>query len=162
MSAPAFAHPAPPIAALADEWADVVRFADALGLLNLGNANASLALTRPGAAPVPVPEAVRELLTQVANALARGDAVSVVPVNRTLTTQQAADLLNVSRQYLVRLLDDGRIPHTRTGAHRRVALRDLLAFKAHRDRERGTALDALTALSEELDGYRELRGDDAP
>lgn len=74
-----------------------------------------------------------------------------------MTTQQAADLLNVSRQYLVRLLEEGRIPFTRTGKHRRLRIEDVLAFKEHRDRERCAGLDELARMSEEVGGYDELK-----
>lgn len=103
-----------------------------------------------------VPDSVFVVLARVIEVLARGDAVTVVPVGRELTTQQAANLLNVSRQYLVRLLEEGRLPFHRTGTHRRVRLDDLLAFKARRDLDRDAALDALTTLSEEVGGYGEL------
>jgi excisionase family DNA binding protein len=79
-----------------------------------------------------------------------------VPVGKEMTTQQAADLLNVSRQYLVRLLDEGRLPHTKIGRHRRVRIEDVLSFKDQRDRERKASLDALSQVSEEFGGYREL------
>src|SRR5215208_7122618 len=80
-----------------------------------------------------IPESVFYALARVVEVLARGDAITIVPVGKELTTQQAADLLNVSRQYLVRLLDEKRIEHTRTGKHRRLRIEDVLAFKEQRD-----------------------------
>ena len=88
--------------------------------------------------------------------MARGDSVNVVPTGQELTTQQAADMLNVSRQYVVRLVNEGRLPCTKTGTHRRLRVDDVLAFKTQRDREREAGLDHLTTLSEELGGYEEL------
>jgi excisionase family DNA binding protein len=72
-----------------------------------------------------------------------------------MTTQQAADLLNVSRQYLVRLLDDGKLPYDRTGKHRRLKMEDVLAYKKQRDLERDNKLDEIAKLTEELGGYGE-------
>ena len=81
----------------------------------------------------------------------------MVPVHQELTTQQAADLLNISRQYLVRLLEEGKIPYTRTGKHRRLRIDDVVAYKQARDRERSESLDELARLSDELGGYDELK-----
>ncbi len=72
------------------------------------------------------------MFERAAEVLATGDGVVVAPVSKELTTQQAADVLGVSRQYLVRLLDAGRLPFTRTGTRRRVALHDVLALRAAR------------------------------
>lgn len=80
---------------------------------------------------------------------------SCVPVGAVMTTQQAADLLNVSRQYLVRLLDDGKLPYDRTGKHRRLKMEDVLAYKKQRDLERDNKLDEIAKLTEELGGYGE-------
>ena len=79
--------------------------------------------------------------------------MSVVPVGRELTSQEAADLLNISRQYLLRLLDGGRIPYSRTGKRRRLRIEDVIAFRQTRDAERRAALRDLTRLTEQFDGY---------
>lgn len=100
-----------------------------------------------------IPQAVVFGLARIAELLARGDALTIVPVGAVMTTQQAADLLNVSRQYLVRLLDDGKLPYDRTGKHRRLKIEDVLAYKQRRDLERDRKLDALAKLTEELGGY---------
>ena len=102
-----------------------------------------------------IPQAVIYGLARIAEVLARGDALTIVPVGAVMTTQQAADLLNVSRQYLVRLLDGGKLPYDRTGKHRRLKIEDVLAYKRKRDLERDRKLDELAELTEELGGYDE-------
>jgi excisionase family DNA binding protein len=114
-------------------------------------------LIGPEGETIELPDPVFQILARVVEVLARGDAITVVPVGKELTTQQAANILNVSRQYLVRLLDDGRIPFTKTGKHRRLRIADVLAFKRERDEERERALTELTQMTEdELGGYPEL------
>ena len=126
--------------------------------LNLESAEASpgFRIVGPGGDSLSIPSTVFELLERLTALLARGEAVSIVPVRQELTTQQAADILNVSRQYLVRLLDLGEIPCRRTGKHRRVRAADVLAFKRRRDVKRRATLDEMTRLSQELGGYAEL------
>jgi excisionase family DNA binding protein len=113
-------------------------------------------LVGPSGETIPIPESVFYVLERIAEVMARGDSITVVPVGKEMTTQQAADILNVSRQYLVRLLDEGRIPYTKTGKHRRLRIEDVLAFKELRDDHRRAALDELTKSSEALGGYDEL------
>ena len=100
-----------------------------------------------------IPEPLYAALRQIIPHLLRGDAVSLVPVHQQLTTQQAADFLNMSRPYLVKLLQEGVIPHTMVGTHRRVYFRDLVEYKRRRDAERRKALDEMTALAEEYGVY---------
>ena len=102
-----------------------------------------------------MPRSVYRALEQVVHEMARGNAVRVLPVKAELSTQQAADLLNVSRPHLVKLLERGEIPYHRTGSHRRVVLEDLLLYKEGRDRERLEALDEIGRLSGELGLYEE-------
>jgi excisionase family DNA binding protein len=99
------------------------------------------------------------VLERVVEVLARGDAITVVPVGKEVTTQQAADLLNVSRQYVVRLLDEGRIPFRKTGKHRRLRVEDVVAFKEKRDKDRRAGLRELSQLTQEFGGSdAELKG----
>src|SRR5690606_10498250 len=111
----------------------------------------------PTGEAIPIPESVFHVLVRVAEVMARGDSLTIVPVGQELTTQQAADMLNVSRQYLVRLLDEGRIPYTKTGTHRRLQIDDVLAYEELRDEQRRASLDELTHMSEDLGGYDELK-----
>jgi len=101
-------------------------------------------------------ENVTAQLQQLLALISEGHSVSILPTEVPLTTQAAADILNVSRQYLVRLLDSGTIPSSKTGTHRRILLKDVLAYKQKRDDECHKALDALTELSMEYGGYEDL------
>ena len=78
-----------------------------------------------------------------------------MPIDRELTTQQAADLLNNSRPYLVKLLEQGESPYTKTGTHRRIRFSDLMNYKVRRDGQRAEALTELTQQSQELGLYDE-------
>ncbi|AFE03228.1 excisionase domain protein [Corallococcus coralloides DSM 2259] len=100
-------------------------------------------LLGPNHESVRLPTEVLVLMQQLIAILASGDAVTVVPVHKELTTQQAANLLNVSRQYLVQLLDEGRIPFHRTGTHRRVYSKDVLEYRARQKADPRSQLDAM-------------------
>jgi excisionase family DNA binding protein len=110
-------------------------------------------LVGPKGEAISLPESIFYLLERVAEVMAGGDSIAVVPVGREVTTQQAAHLLNVSRQYLVRLLDEGRIPFRKTGKHRRIRIGDILSFKETRDNDRRAGLRQLSRMTEEFGGY---------
>jgi excisionase family DNA binding protein len=94
---------------------------------------------------VAVPKDAFELFLEILRQMANGNAVTIIPVHAELTTQQAADMLNVSRPFVVALLEQGKIPHRMVGTHRRVRVADLLEFKKRDDAEREDALAELAA-----------------
>jgi excisionase family DNA binding protein len=100
-----------------------------------------------------IPEPLAEVLREVAQSLAEGHAVTVVPRHTTLTTQQAAEFLGISRPTFVKLLEDGALPFTQPGRHRRIRLDDVLAYRSRVRQARSEALDELAALSEDMDLY---------
>ena len=102
---------------------------------------------------MPLPRPLYEALLRVAHVLAAGQGMTIVPADRLLTTQEAANILDMSRTYLVRLLDDGKIPFHRLGRHRRISMRDVTVYAESRRRERREHLRRLRELSEEYGLY---------
>ncbi len=144
-----------PVAAPPEQQAQVVALSRALeGMAHPPKRRApKCQLVGPKGESIPLPESVFYVLERVAEVMARGDSITVVPVGREVTTQQAADLLNVSRQYLVRLLEEGRIPYRKTGKHRRLRIEDVLEFKEKRDKDRRAGLRELSRMTQEFGGY---------
>jgi excisionase family DNA binding protein len=105
-------------------------------------------------AGIALPAAALGLLRQVLDELAKGNLVTVVPHDAELSTQQAADLLRVSRPFVIKLVDEGRIPCRKVGLHRRIRLADVLRFKQENERERNAALEQLQSEAQALNlGY---------
>jgi excisionase family DNA binding protein len=101
------------------------------------------ALVGAGGERLELPDAVFRLLREIVRNMQLGRAIALIPENRQLTTQRAADLLGVSRPHLIKLLGNGELPHHKVGSHRRIYLKDLLAYQKRRDAERKAALDRI-------------------
>lgn len=112
----------------------------------------TLAISTPkgGVHSVDIPVSALRLLVEVLTELGEGNSVRLVPVHAELTSQDAADLLNVSRPTLIRLLNEGAIPYHRTGNRRKVKFADLRAYQQQLEHDRLAALSELSALDQEL------------
>lgn len=111
-----------------------------------------LALGKGEMADVTLSPAIAKTFLQVLQLISSGKGFRLIPVGAELTTQQAADHLNVSRPFLIKLLEAGEIPFAKTGRHRRIKAEDLFAYKAMRDRQRADALSDMAKLDAEK-GY---------
>jgi excisionase family DNA binding protein len=108
-------------------------------------------LVFPDGTQMELPPNILQALQFVVHHMKRGAAISLVPMTKMLTTNQAAEILNVSRPFLVKLLNEGAIPFTKTGTHHRLRMGDVLEYKKRRDR---AMLDALNELAREAQEAR--------
>jgi len=118
------------------------------------HAPARAKLVGPDGDQIDIAEELYGVLRDVVQALSQGLAITIAPHNTMLTTQEAADLLNISRPTLVRLLIDGEIPHSLRGRHRRVLLRDILDYSERTRTERRRTLDQMATDAEDDDLYQ--------
>lgn len=100
--------------------------------------------------PLILPRPTVEMFAAILAAIAQGQGVQLMPVNAEVSTQVAAEMLNVSRPYLIKLLESGEIPYRSVGRHRRVKFQDVVEYKRQDDRKRKDAADELASLDEEL------------
>lgn len=101
-----------------------------------------------------LPKAATRLLNHILTEMSQGNAVTIIPLHAELTTQEAADILNVSRPYLIKLLTEKRIPFHMTGTHRRIKFTDLHSYEAETEKKRKKAMDDLAKQAQELNlGY---------
>jgi excisionase family DNA binding protein len=112
-------------------------------------------LIGPDGSEIPFPASAFHALQRVIEAMSRGASIALVPQGKELTTKQAAELLHVSRPFLVRNLLGKEIPFDTVGSHRRVRLEDVLAYRERRARERRALLDDMAAAAQHVEGgYR--------
>jgi excisionase family DNA binding protein len=105
-------------------------------------------------AEITLPASAVELLVSLLTEMASGNAITLIPIHAELTTQQAAELLNVSRPYLIKLLQDGELPFKKVGTHRRIRFSDLMVYKKKTDAKSESALSRLVADAQDQDmGY---------
>jgi excisionase family DNA binding protein len=100
-----------------------------------------------------VPPATLRLLSQILALMARQQTFVLYPESSELTTKQAAEVLGVSRPFLIRVLEAGEIPYRKVGRHRRVLMKDVLSYKKTTQVKRQAAMDELVRISEEMGGY---------
>jgi excisionase family DNA binding protein len=112
----------------------------------------ALIIGPPDEEPVEVPASAFDALKFVVDAMAKGQTIVLMPRGSYVTTQQAAELLHVSRPHVVRLCDEGKLPFERVGSHRRLRIEDVLDFKSARAKDRDAKLTELARLSQELPG----------
>ena len=111
---------------------------------------ASISVRLDDGTDLQLPKAVTPLLIKILTEMGQGNAVTLIPLHAELTTQEAANLMNISRPYLNKLLDRGDIPHHKVGTHRRIRFEDLERFRGRREVERRKALEELAAQAQEL------------
>lgn len=107
-------------------------------------------LDDPTGGTVKLPATAVRILIHILEEMARGNAVTLIPVHAELTTQEAADMLNISRPSLIQILDEGKIEYRRVGTHRRVRFEALMAYKRRADAERRAVLAELASYDQEL------------
>jgi len=102
---------------------------------------------------IEIPYEILSMLKTIVETLNNGGSLTIIPTNKELTTQQAANILNVSRPYFIKLLENREIPFTKVGKHRRIFMQDLIEYKNKRNKMKEEGLDKLAELSQDLELY---------
>ncbi len=110
-------------------------------------------LIGPDGERIALPQSVFRVLRQIIYHMLRGRTIFIVPDNKELTTQEAAEFLNISRPYLIKLLEQGEMPFAFVGSHRRIRFSDLMDFKARQYAERKSAIEEMAQISQEAGLY---------
>jgi len=144
----------PPLTLPTEKEAELARESSRILATCIGQGELARLKVIDGNQEVDVPVSALRMLVDILAQMAEGNAVTIVPYHAELTTQQAADFLNVSRPHLVGLLERNELPYRKVGSHRRILFKDLVEFQQRSRVERKKALDELGAQSQELElGY---------
>ena len=144
---------APPVPILETDQAEIQKLYQAL-------TRSRAKLVGPDGKSQALPDSLYEFLKQLIVDLVEGKSVSIMQKDAQLTTVEAANILGVSRQFLVKMLKEGKIPHHEVGTHRRIYMRDLLGYKAERDHQRKEILNDLVRAEVEAGQYEVFSADD--
>lgn len=142
----------PPTLPTAQE-AELARISSRLLATCIGHGPTARLRVIDGEDEIEVPVSALRMLVDILANMAEGNAISIVPIHAELTTQQAADFLNVSRPYLVGLVERGELPHHKVGTHRRIYFRDLVAYHERRLVQAKAAFAEMSAEAQELGLY---------
>lgn len=126
------------------------RIAEASGRILAGHAKGELRVQLDDGQTLVLPQSVARLLSHILTEMAEGNAVTMIPIHAEMTTQEAADFLNVSRPHLIGLLERGDIDFHKVGTHRRVRFQDVKGYKDRLTTDRSQALDELAKASQDL------------
>jgi excisionase family DNA binding protein len=135
----------------ADETEKALQAMTALGQATTKQGTVPLRVMSDGERTVELPPAVGRIVMELLMHISRGEAVTFVPFGAELTTQQAADMLNVSRPFLIKLLEGGQLPFHMVGSHRRISAPDLMAYRRQRETRQKEALKELARLGQQID-----------
>lgn len=143
-----------PIAVAADEQSVLNKLEGVLGKVVENQSNSGkVQLVGSDGEFIERPDSILNVLRQVVNYMVEGKVVSLTSINKELTTQEAAALLNVSRPFLIKILEQGKLNYRLVGTHRRIHFDDLMDYKRGCDRKRSQLLDEMVQISEEAGAY---------
>lgn len=128
---------------------EIIQAQNSLLLLKNDRVDQHFAIGSPSGLKVPLSESAFNLLLSILTEMSRGNAIQVMPINAELTTQKAADLLNVSRPFLIKLLEENRIPFRMVGRHRRILFKDLMEYRTHSKKKQFKGMQELSRFDDE-------------